>query len=723
MLTRTLALALTGTFLTLAWETAAQSATPPGAVVVDSTKASAADRARVDGAAQVAVDSVAAWLANHAVRLRTVRARNGFDDMQPLKQIIGAARVVALGEATHGTREFFQLKHRMLEFLVTEMGFTAIGIEANMPEAFAINEFVLTGKGDPARALAGLYRWTVNTEEVLDMIRWMRQYNADPLHVKKVKFFGIDMTEAPLAVKVTLAYLRTVDIAQATVAEQALALLANPIANVPATEQARAATAIRAVLGRLDAHKSEYIGKTSEREWAVARLHASIVAQNLALRRGPGGPVRASSMAANVQWVLDHEGPGTKMVVWAHNGHVSTGPTPDVPPTDRSSDSGMGNHLRQAFGSDLVVFGFAFNQGGILLIHAPFWVLHPHTVGPAPSGSLDAMLAAAGLTIAAVDLRTLPTQGIVAQWFSVPQQSREFGTGYLYEPAAARFFLQSRVTPKAFDALLFVETTSAARPRPNSFNLSRPPVIDQPTNLDFEEGSPGYAPDDWITTLIGLGFEATTTADRPASGKRAAILSRLPQHHYGERAGSLTQRIDATAYRGKRIRLRLMARTDAMGVGNHAYVRLRVRNVDDVAFDNLIGQPVSSTTWRSYEIEADVPDSAEAVEYGVHLIGTGRVWMDAVSIEVIAKAGAGMGTVPPQVAKADEVRNATAAELVSRDIAAALAPTGLRSHAPVGSAVERIPFQGRSTPHNHRLQLTAGLLCARFARSNSFGCN
>ena len=68
----------------------------------------------------IAVDSVAQWLASHAVRLRTVEARNGFDDWQPLKQLVGAARVVALGEATHGTREFFQLKHRMLEFLVTD---------------------------------------------------------------------------------------------------------------------------------------------------------------------------------------------------------------------------------------------------------------------------------------------------------------------------------------------------------------------------------------------------------------------------------------------------------------------------------------------------------------------------------------------------------------------------------------------------------------------------
>ena len=92
---------------------------------------------------QVAVD----WIAANAVRLKTPEAGNGFADMQPLKKIIGNARIVSLGEATHGTREFFQLKHRMLEFLASEMGFTIFSIEANMPEAYRLNDYVLNGEG------------------------------------------------------------------------------------------------------------------------------------------------------------------------------------------------------------------------------------------------------------------------------------------------------------------------------------------------------------------------------------------------------------------------------------------------------------------------------------------------------------------------------------------------------------------------------------------------
>ncbi|MDX6530515.1 MAG: hypothetical protein QOH41_2805 [Blastocatellia bacterium] len=136
-------------------------------------------------------DASRSWLAANAIRLDTVEAGHGFADMQPLKKIVGDARIVALGEATHGTREFFQLKHRMLEFLATEKGFTIFSIEANMPEAYRLNDYVLNGNGDPAKLIGGMYFWTWNTEEVLDMVQWMREFNKSGKG--RVQFTGFDM--------------------------------------------------------------------------------------------------------------------------------------------------------------------------------------------------------------------------------------------------------------------------------------------------------------------------------------------------------------------------------------------------------------------------------------------------------------------------------------------------------------------------------------------------
>jgi erythromycin esterase-like protein len=134
---------------------------------------------------------VVEWIGAHAVRLRTTEAGNGFADMQPLKKMIGNAKIVSLGEATHGSREFFQLKHRMLEFLASEMGFTIFSIEANMPEAYRLNDYVLNGNGDPAKLIKGMYFWTWDTQEVLDMVLWMREFNKSGKG--RVQFTGFDM--------------------------------------------------------------------------------------------------------------------------------------------------------------------------------------------------------------------------------------------------------------------------------------------------------------------------------------------------------------------------------------------------------------------------------------------------------------------------------------------------------------------------------------------------
>jgi len=144
------------------------------------------------------------WIRAHAIPLQSVEAGHGFDDMQPLAKVVGAARIVALGEATHGTREFFQLKHRMLEFLATQMGFTIFSIEANMPEAYRLNDFVLSGRGDPAQLLKGMYFWTWDTEEVLDMILWMREFNRSGKG--RLQFTGFDMQTPDVAMQIVRSF-------------------------------------------------------------------------------------------------------------------------------------------------------------------------------------------------------------------------------------------------------------------------------------------------------------------------------------------------------------------------------------------------------------------------------------------------------------------------------------------------------------------------------------
>jgi erythromycin esterase len=131
------------------------------------------------------------WLKNHVIPLKTVYAEKGFNDLSPLKESLKNARLIALGENSHGTSEIFEMKHRLLEFLSKEMGFNVFLIESAMFDSDPINDYVHNGNGDPKALMANLTpAWY--TQEVLDMIKWMRNYNEKGS--KKIQFTGIDMT-------------------------------------------------------------------------------------------------------------------------------------------------------------------------------------------------------------------------------------------------------------------------------------------------------------------------------------------------------------------------------------------------------------------------------------------------------------------------------------------------------------------------------------------------
>ncbi len=149
------------------------------------------------------------WLKTNVAPIKSPEAGTGFEDLAPLKRMVGNARIVSLGECTHGTREVFQMKHRLLEYLAAHCGFTLFSIEASMPEAYRLNDYVLEGKGDPAKLIAGMYFWTWNTEEVLTMVQWMRQFNESGKG--RIEFTGFDMQTPDVAMENVARFLQAND--------------------------------------------------------------------------------------------------------------------------------------------------------------------------------------------------------------------------------------------------------------------------------------------------------------------------------------------------------------------------------------------------------------------------------------------------------------------------------------------------------------------------------
>lgn len=149
-------------------------------------------------------DAVVAWLRTSALPLKTVQAGNGFDDLDPFGKSLDGVRIVGMGEPTHGTREAFLFKHRMLEYLVERKGYRVFGIEASFPDCLPIETYVQTGEGDPETVVHGQGFWTWDTEEVLDLVQWMRTYNKS--HTDHVHFVGFDMQAKAPAYARALAY-------------------------------------------------------------------------------------------------------------------------------------------------------------------------------------------------------------------------------------------------------------------------------------------------------------------------------------------------------------------------------------------------------------------------------------------------------------------------------------------------------------------------------------
>jgi erythromycin esterase len=396
--------------------------------------------------------SMSEWLHSNAKRLRTLDpADDDFSDLEPLRDIIGNARVVSIGESTHRVHEFYQLRHRMIRFLVSELGFTAHVMESGFPEGLAVDNFVVHGVGDLDSLLyKGITYHMGKCDEMRDQLRWMRAYNAT--HERKVRFYGMDVpgssaTVVP-AVEAALAFLDEVDPAYAEAVRTRLL----PLFDYLPTDRsglAWAAPAIQAYLGLDAAHRYELtarIGELTERlqamrvvygsragsaERAEVAFRCAATGRHLdaflanvsagAERTYEGANLRDIAMAENVEWILGRE---DRIVVTAANGHVQRWPY-RVPPYVPNELTMLGEHLAASIGERMVVIATTFGGGSL-------WV-HRSIPGGAPghtessvedvgrlneAGSLDALLTEAEIPLFMVSLRDLPAKGPVADRFA-----------------------------------------------------------------------------------------------------------------------------------------------------------------------------------------------------------------------------------------------------------------------------------------------------------------
>ncbi|QBD82532.1 erythromycin esterase family protein [Ktedonosporobacter rubrisoli] len=355
-------------------------------------------------------EHISSWIKQQAHPVKTTDPQAPIQDLTALRPLIGPASIVGLGEATHGSHELFTLKQRLIEFLVTSLGFTTLAWEMDWETGLWLNDYIHNGKGNPKDMLY----FPLKAQEVLDTLEWLRAYNADPRHQQKVRCIGLDLAASSWLYTQVTQYVQnsfpklypTVEDAYSDFRSLTARNNISEYAQLPQNVREQYDRQAQSVVNLLQEHQTEFELHSLPTQFALALQHARVIAQYTRVQSKAGKDnfnAHDIAMADNATWAHQMYG---KTIIWAHNSHI--GKQTDVP---QFYDHVMGEHLQQRFGKQYLAIGQSFNQGEMnaaVLTQGARPVVRTFTVPPARPSSYNALLGKTGYTTYLLDLRQAP---------------------------------------------------------------------------------------------------------------------------------------------------------------------------------------------------------------------------------------------------------------------------------------------------------------------------
>jgi erythromycin esterase-like protein/predicted phosphoribosyltransferase len=417
-----------------------------------------------------------------AVRKAARRLTGATEDYDPLMDLIGEARVVLLGEASHGTHEFYRERARITQRLIEEKGFTAVAVEADWPDAHRVNRYVrnLSGDVDAVEALADFRRfprWMWRNTEVVEFIEWLRAHNdLLPPGMAKTGFYGLDLYSLHASMKAVLQYLERIDPDAAKRARARYACFDHfgpdpQIYGFITTTDLDKSCKDQVVsqLVELQRRAPEYARRNAsvgEDELFYAEQNARLVKnaeeyyRSMFLGEVSSWNLRDSYMVETLDALVAHlgrQGGNPKVVVWAHNSHLG-----DARATAMSQrgELNVGQLVREKYGREASLIGFTTHHGTVTAASDWDGAAERKRVRPALAGSVEALFHS---SLPSRSLLAWPDNRALTEALREPRLERAIGVIYRPETERASHYFQARLSDQ-FDAVLHFDETRAVEP-------------------------------------------------------------------------------------------------------------------------------------------------------------------------------------------------------------------------------------------------------------------
>ncbi len=394
-------------------------------------------------------------------------------DLAPLLERIGDARVVLLGEASHGTSEFYQLRARITQALIEQKGFSFVSIEGDWPDAARIDHYVRHAEYPPSEwtAFARFPTWMWRNEEVRTFTEWLRTHNTHLDPSQRVAFYGLDMYSLYTSIRSILAYLEKVDPATAETARIRYGCL-TPWQSDPAayghaalTERYRTCEQeVVAMLKDLLSKRQAYAAHDGERFLDVvqnAKLVANAEHYYRIMYYGSRSSwnLRDSHMFETLESLLQHHGANSKAIVWAHNSHVGNAKATEM---SMRGEFNIGQLCREKFGDAAYIVGFGTHTGTVAAASNWDAPMEVKSVRPSLKDSYELLCHESGVARFLLPLRDSPRPSLIAK-LQKPRLERAIGVIYRPESERQSHYFQS-ILPKQFDEYVWFDQTTAVTP-------------------------------------------------------------------------------------------------------------------------------------------------------------------------------------------------------------------------------------------------------------------